>query len=94
LEKLQKILIKEISEDMIKEEKSRKKSKLGVHSEFENFSNLNNISMMTFEGSLYSGGKLGLFDHLREKRHFDVNSNFFRTQDTKPQSKRIKIYFF
>jgi hypothetical protein len=83
--------LKEHSEEMIKEEKSRgrreRRSKLGGQSELENFSNLNNISMMTFEGSLYSGGRLGLFDHLREKKHFEMHSNFYRTIDTKPQGK-------
>ena len=37
----------------------------GNTSEFENGSHLNSISMMTFDGSLYSGGKIGLFDQVR-----------------------------
>lgn len=35
------------------------------HSELENVSHLNSISMMTFDGSLYSGGRIGLFDQIR-----------------------------
>lgn len=81
--------MEEQSAETIREEKSQwreKRSRLAGQSDLENLSNLNNISMMTFEGSLYSGGRLGLFDHLREKRHFEVNSNFYRTTDARPQS--------
>ena len=45
--------------------------------------------MMTFEGSLYSGGRIGLFDNLREKKGLDINSNFNRTENIKPQGKII-----
>jgi hypothetical protein len=62
----------------------------GPNSEFENHSNLNNISMMTFEGSLYSGGRIGLFDHLREKRHFEEVSNQNRITELKPRG-MVKI---
>lgn len=83
-----------MSESSIREDKSSKiKHKLsnfgGQTSEYENYSHLNNISMMTFEGSLYSGGRVGLFDNLREKRLFDDNSQFNRTLELKQKGNYV-----